>query len=226
MPPRDAGGARRRQRAAGDPAACGFCACCLVRLPFVLVDPADCRRSPSPSRSCPSRPGAPAGNVCSRTDSRGRCPLLDERGRARSRSPAAHLPRLGLPRHRGGGHPGGCRTTPRRAGDGRSPTRTRRARAEHDAVRAAARFGRDHASWSQRRRCRGSGAARRPRGARPPPSSSWGYCRRSVRTVRSRCGRLWRRRAASRTGDDDRRPLRGVVASNGCPRSVSPASCA
>ncbi len=127
---------------------CGDCCACCSTSHFVHVDP-DERQTLAvlPRELTFPAPGAPSGHVVLPYDSRGCCPLLDERGRCavydrRPRTCRVYDCRVfaaaGIPADRG--------PITRRAARWVFTYADDHARAEHDAVRAAARFVRDNAA--------------------------------------------------------------------------------
>ncbi len=125
---------------------CGDCCACCSTSHFVHVDP-DERQTLAvlPRELTFPAPGAPAGHLVLPYDSRGRCPLLDERGRCavydgRPRTCRVYDCRV----YAAAGIPADREPISRRAARWAFTYADEAARAEHEAVRAAARFVREN----------------------------------------------------------------------------------
>lgn len=126
---------------------CGDCCACCSTSHFVHVEP-DERETLSavPRELVFAAPGAPAGHRLLPYDARGRCPLLDERGRCRIYDRRPRTCRVYDCRvFAAAGIPADRAPISRQAARWEFTYADERAREEHAAVRAAARFVRDNA---------------------------------------------------------------------------------
>ena len=127
---------------------CGDCCACCPTSHFVHVDPDEQQTlAVLPRELTFPAPGAPAGHLVLPYDSRGRCPLLDERGRCavydrRPRTCRVYDCRV----FAAAGSPADREPISRRAARWEFTYADEAARAEHEAVRAAARFVRENAT--------------------------------------------------------------------------------
>lgn len=125
---------------------CGDCCACCSTSHFVHVEP-DERETLSavPRELAFPAPGAPAGRLVLPYDARGRCPLLDERGRCRIYDRRPRTCRVYDCRvFAAAGIPADRAPISRQAARWEFTYVDERAREEHVAVRAAARFVRDN----------------------------------------------------------------------------------
>lgn len=126
---------------------CGDCCACCSTSHFVHVGPDESETlSAVPRELTFPAPGAPVGHLVLPYDARGSCPLLDERGRCRIYD---HRPRTcrvyDCRVFAAAGIPADRVPISRRAARWEFAYADERAREEHAAVRAAARFVRDNA---------------------------------------------------------------------------------
>ena len=142
----------REMRAAlggsGDSATpCGDCRACCSTSHFVHVEPDEVETlSVVPRELTFPAPGAPAGRLVLPYDARGRCPLLDDCGRCRIYDRRPRTCRVYDCRvFAAAGIPADREPIVRQAARWEFAYADERARAEHAAVRAAARFVRDNA---------------------------------------------------------------------------------
>ena len=126
---------------------CGDCCACCSTSHFVHVDPGELETlSVVPRELTFAAPGAPVGHLVLPYDARGRCPLLDERGRCRIYDRRPRTCRVYDCRaFAAAGVPADREPIVRQAARWEFTYADEHARAEHAAVRAAARFVRDNA---------------------------------------------------------------------------------